>query len=102
MMQEKPLQQRVSLVTGAGSGIGEAIALALAKLGSVVILCGRKQEPLRQVSSKVSGKNAGMDGGTNKVLTGESEVLVCDVTLLESVRAAADHVRRKYGKLDIL
>ena len=41
------LTGKVAWVTGAGSGIGQAAAIALAKEGATVVLTGRRKEPLR-------------------------------------------------------
>jgi 3-oxoacyl-[acyl-carrier protein] reductase len=86
----KPLNEQVAVVTGAGRGIGAAIARKLAGLGAVVILCGRKREPLESTATEIS--RAG----------GRAEVLPCDVTDLSSVEAAAQHVDTTYGRADIL
>ncbi|MCL4878358.1 MAG: SDR family oxidoreductase [Anaerolineae bacterium] len=50
------LEQQVAIVTGGGTGIGEAVALALAKEGANVVICGRRIEPLQRVLSKLSGR----------------------------------------------
>jgi 3-oxoacyl-[acyl-carrier protein] reductase len=85
-----PLNEQVAVVTGAGRGIGAAIARKLAVLGAVVILCGRKREPLESTAAEIS--RAG----------GRAQVLPCDVTDLSSVEAAAEHVDTTYGRADIL
>lgn len=43
------LEQQVAIVTGGGTGIGEAVALA--KEGANVVICGRRIEPLQRVSN---------------------------------------------------
>ena len=85
-----PLHEQVAVVTGAGRGIGAAIARKLAALGAVVILCGRKREPLESTAAEIR-----RDGG-------QSEVLPCDVTNLGSVEAAAQHINKTHGRADIL
>jgi 3-oxoacyl-[acyl-carrier protein] reductase len=84
------LHEQVAVVTGAGRGIGAAIARKLAALGAAVILCGRKREPLESTAAEISQKG------------GRSEVLRCDVTDLNLVEAAAKHVDASYGRTDIL
>src|SRR5437763_2310632 len=85
-----PLHEQVAVVTGAGRGIGAAIARKLAGLGAVVILCGRKSEPLESTAGEIR-----RDGG-------QAEVLPCDVTDLSSVEAAARHIDKTHGRADIL
>ena len=85
-----PLNEQVAVVTGAGRGIGAAIARKLAALGAVVILCGRKRDPLESTAAEIR-----RDGG-------QSEVLPCDVTNLGSVEAAAQHIDKTHGRADIL
>ena len=48
----KDLKGKIALVTGAGSGIGRAIALKLAKMGMNIVLCGRREEKLWAVSEE--------------------------------------------------
>ena len=85
-----PLHEQVAVVTGAGRGIGAAIARKLAGLGAVVILCGRKRDPLESTAAEIG--EAG----------GRAEVLPCDVTNLSSVEAAAQHIDKTHGRADIL
>src|SRR5207237_8734380 len=85
-----PLHEQVAVVTGAGRGIGAAIARKLAGLGAVVILCGRKREPLESTAAEIG--EAG----------GRAAVLPCDVTDLSSVEAAARHIDKTHGRADIL
>ncbi|HXF79408.1 MAG TPA: SDR family NAD(P)-dependent oxidoreductase, partial [Usitatibacter sp.] len=47
------LEGRVALVTGAGTGIGRAIAEALGQAGSAVVLCARREAPLREAESAI-------------------------------------------------
>src|SRR5256712_3584487 len=85
-----PLNKQVAVVTGAGRGIGAAIARKLAALGAVVMLCGRKREPLESTAAEIG--EAG----------GRAEVLPCDVTDLSSVEAAAQAIDKTHGRADIL
>jgi len=85
-----PLNEQVAVVTGAGRGIGAAIARKLAGLGAVVILCGRKRDPLESTAAGIG--EAG----------GRAEVLPCDVTDWRSVEAAAQHINKTHGRADIL
>ena len=85
-----PLTGQVAVVTGAGRGIGAAIAASLAQLGARAVLCGRSREPLETTAAAI--QNAG----------GQSAVMECDVTDLRSVEALALRVERTFTKLNIL
>ena len=84
------LAGQVAVVTGAGRGIGAAIASRLGHLGAHVVLCARTRRSLETVSSGIA--SAG----------GQSSVMECDVTDLKSVEAAAKSVEQKFGRVDIL
>src|SRR5277367_1007231 len=84
------LSGQVAVITGAGRGIGAAIASKMAQLGAVVVLCGRSRGPLDSTA------NAILKAG------GRAESLECDVTKLRSVEAAAAHVEQTLGRIDIL
>ena len=90
MNTEHPLTGQVAVVTGAGRGIGAAIARKLAKLGASVVLCGRTQSTLDSTARAI------LDSG------GKTEVIPCDVTLLHQLEYAAARVESTFGRLDIL
>ena len=85
------LQGKVAFITGAGSGIGAATALRFAEEGAVVVLCGRRIEPLEAVASKirdaggraecavadvsVAGEATGIGGASMAVVEGELAAL---------------------------
>jgi 3-oxoacyl-[acyl-carrier protein] reductase len=97
-----PLAGQVAVVTGAGRGIGRAIALTLAELGSHTVLCGRSREALEQTAAAIQssgGQNSGrgVDRGAEK-----SSVIECDVTDLHSVESLAERIERTVHRLDIL
>jgi len=85
-----PLAGQVAVVTGAGRGIGAAIALQLSSLGATAVLCGRTREALDSTARMIT--QAG----------GKAEALACDVTSLESVEAAARQIETKYARVDIV
>lgn len=90
MNGNQPLKAQVALVTGAGRGIGAAIARELANLGATTALCGRTRsalEPTAQAIVKSGGK---------------AEVLPCDVTDLASLEKAAGQIESSFRRLDIL
>jgi len=80
---------KIALVTGAGSGIGQASALALAAAGWTVVLAGRRQDALDETAAL-----AGDGANTLAVAT--------DVTEPEQVEALFDAVAKTYGRLDFL
>jgi 3-oxoacyl-[acyl-carrier protein] reductase len=86
----KPLNGQVALVTGAGRGIGAAIARKLAALGATSVLCGRTQATLDETAQTIL--NAG----------GKVEVIPCDVTLLRQLEYAAARVESTFQRIDIL
>ena len=83
------LDGKIAWVTGAGTGIGEAAAIALAEEGATVVLSGRRREPLEGVAARITQK-----GGTADVQNG-------DMTKKEDVQRIAAHIQATYGRLDI-
>jgi NAD(P)-dependent dehydrogenase (short-subunit alcohol dehydrogenase family) len=92
MQQAKnsPLAGNLSVVTGAGSGIGAGIARRLARLGSQVVLCGRRKEPLEALRAELSSSHL------------RAEAVVCDVTDLQAVERLAEFVQKNFGRCDVL
>ena len=84
------LSVQVAVVTGAGRGIGAAIAASLAALGAHVVLCGRTLEPLQSTSSKINTQG------------GNSTAMPCDVADLRSVETLAKQVEERFRRVDIL
>ncbi|HEY7354610.1 MAG TPA: SDR family NAD(P)-dependent oxidoreductase [Terriglobales bacterium] len=81
------LSGQVAVVTGAGRGIGSAIAEKLAALGANVVLCGRTVKSLESTALRIGDR---------------AKVKQCDVTSLESVGTLAAFVEKTFGRLDIL
>ena len=54
-MRERDLEGLTAVITGAGSGVGRAIAMALAHAGGTPVLVGRTREPLQETASLVAG-----------------------------------------------
>ncbi len=78
---------KIALVTGAGSGIGRAVALALAKVGFTVVLAGRRLPQLEQVAR---------EAGSGSI------AVTADVTDRASVDALFARVAQEFGRLDLL
>ena len=81
---------KVALVTGGGSGIGKASAIALAKEGFAVVVAGRRPEPLQAVVSEIKG------------LQGQALGVPTDVGNPEAVRNLFAKTKQTYGRLDVL
>jgi NADP-dependent 3-hydroxy acid dehydrogenase YdfG len=86
----KNLNGKIAWVTGAGSGIGEAAALALAKAGATVVLTGRRAEALQLVAAAI--KSAG----------GTAEVEPGDLMLRDTAGRIVAAIQARHGRLDIL
>jgi NAD(P)-dependent dehydrogenase (short-subunit alcohol dehydrogenase family) len=80
---------KVAVVTGAGSGIGRAVALAFLGAGYRAVLAGRRQEPLEET--------ARLSGAGDRALP-----VPTDVTRPESVRALFDRAVERFGRVDVL
>lgn len=85
-----PLAGQVAVITGAGRGIGAAIASTLADLGARAVLCGRTGATLETVSAAIQNRG------------GQSSIMECDVTDLRSVESLAERVERAFGRVDVL
>lgn len=82
--------QKIALVTGAGSGIGRAVALGLLNDGWSVVLAGRRAELLRALAAEAE-------------MRGQTALAVpTDVTVPDSVEALFATIERSFGRLDLL
>ena len=84
------LEGQVCLVSGAGSGLGRETALELARLGAVVVGCGRREEPLAETAE------LGAD------LAGSFQHEVLDIRDEEAVGPFFDRLLERHGRLDVL
>jgi NAD(P)-dependent dehydrogenase (short-subunit alcohol dehydrogenase family) len=84
------LKEQVAVVTGAGRGIGAAIARVLASLGATTILCARSRGALESTAAAI------LKSG------GKAEVAECDVTDLQSVERLSQMVESRWKRLDVL
>jgi len=84
------LQDKVALVTGAGQGVGQGIALALADRGAKVAVTGRTQEKLETTCAEIGNRG------------GEALPIVCDVKDAASMEACVQQVVDHFGGIQIL
>jgi NADP-dependent 3-hydroxy acid dehydrogenase YdfG len=78
--------EKTAVITGAGSGVGAAIAIALAKQGWRVALLGRRREPLESVAAQAPG----------------ALVIPCDVGQPEAVAAMGQRVLAEFSSVEVL
>src|SRR5882672_4314334 len=81
---------KVALVTGGGSGIGKASALALAREGFAVVVAGRRTEPLQAVVGEIESHQ------------GKALGVPTDVTNPVSVKELFEKTKATFGRLDVL
>ena len=79
---------KVAIVTGAGTGVGRAAALALMKAGYIVVLAGRRKDKLDEVVAEG--------------VQGQSLAVATDVADPASIKALFAVVKERYGRLDVL
>ena len=84
------LDGAVCVVSGAGSGLGRASAMELARLGATVVGCGRRREPIEETAAAI--RDAG----------GKADAVAMDIRDETAVDALIDRVLADHGKLDVL
>ena len=84
------LAEKVALITGAGSGIGEAAAKLLAKEGAKVAVLGRTDDELKEVVKQI--QQAG----------GEAMPVIADISEADKMQQAYQQVIDQWGRLDIV
>jgi len=82
--------QKVAVVTGAGTGIGKAVALALMKEGYAVALAGRRPDKLEETAAE------------GKTTNGKGLVVPTDVSDADSIKALFAKTRDTFHRLDLL
>ncbi len=84
------MSRPIALVSGAGSGIGRATALALARDGHDLVVCGRRVEPLEETVGRIEALGAAAFAHP------------CDVREPEQVATLLDATEARFGRLDVL
>ena len=87
---QKLLENKVAVVTGAGRGIGKAIALKLASEGAVVAACGRTLANVEATASEI------IKGG------GKANAFAVDVANSAQVTETGEKILREFGRVDVL
>lgn len=90
MTQQKEMEGRVAVITGAGSGIGKAAALLLAREGAKVVAISRTDDEINQTIDEV--RRAG----------GEGIAIPADVSKEEDMKRVYAEVEKQYGRLDVV
>lgn len=85
-----PSNNKIALVTGAGTGVGRACSIGLLEAGFTVVIVGRRADKLQETIA-ASGENAS-----------RALAVPCDVTDQQAVKALFAQVKEKYGRLDVL
>jgi 3-oxoacyl-[acyl-carrier protein] reductase len=84
------LSDRVAIITGAGRGIGKAIALIFVREGAKVALVDVDKEKLETLKNEIEEKK------------GKVIIISCDITQSSEVTGMVDQVHKSYGRIDIL
>lgn len=84
------LKGKIALVTGAGKGIGRAIAIALAQEGVSIGLIARTEKDLQNVAAEVAALGV------------KTSISIADVSDINSVNAAVESIQKNLGNIDIL
>lgn len=82
-------EDKIVIISGGGTGIGKACAIAFAEEGAKVVIAGRREKPLKDTVDEI--KNQG----------GKAEYIIADISDSDQVNNLMDSVVKKHGKLDI-
>ncbi|NJR64826.1 MAG: SDR family oxidoreductase [Leptolyngbyaceae cyanobacterium CRU_2_3] len=89
-LKNQPLQDKVALITGTGSGIGRATALLLAKQGAKIFSIDRTAEPAEATAEMIRQNG------------GEAQVSIADISHADSMQQTIQAIGEKYGQIDIV
>jgi len=92
------LKDKVAIITGAGTGIGEAIAHKFAREGARVLLAGLPSDPVKDVADTIVAANAAANASAGD----EAEVYLGDLAEATQARACVDAAIRRFGRIDVL
>lgn len=81
-------QDKIAIVTGAGSGVGRAVATALSKDGWSVVLAGRREGPIHETAGLCADN--------------PTFAITADVNQVKSVEALFDQTLKRFGRVDLL
>ena len=82
--------QKISIVAGAGTGVGQAASLALADEGWTIVLAGRRKDPIEAVMNEIKSRG------------GNALAIVTDTSDTKSVKGLFEETKRAFGRLDLL
>ena len=82
--------QKISIVTGAGTGVGKSASLALADEGWTIVLAGRRKDPIEAVANEIKSRG------------GNASAIVTDASDPKSVKGLFEETKRTFGRLDLL
>lgn len=84
------LKNKVAIVTGGATGIGEAISKKFAKEGALVIVNGYPEDPVNEVVDEITKEG------------GKAVAFIADISIEETAKECVEFAKRMYGQLDIL
>lgn len=96
------LKDKVALITGGTSGIGEATALLFAKEGAQVAITGRNAERGAEVARRIESLRRASPSGQKLAEAGQPLFVRADVSVASDCQRAVDETVRSFGRLDIL
>ena len=82
--------QKISIVTGAGTGVGKSASLALADEGWTIVLAGRRKDPIEAVANEIKSRG------------GNASAIVTDTSNPKSVKGLFEETKQAFGRLDLL